>query len=88
MLFHSVTFLVFFAITVLLLLILRRHRTQKMVLFVTSVTFYMWWNPAFILLQKRQPQPTNPPRPPSPIFRALVHEIANVISICLKTSNA
>ena len=50
MLFHSVTFLVFFTITVSLLLAIRQHRSQKLILGGASVIFYMWWNPAFILL--------------------------------------
>ncbi|HKO02855.1 MAG TPA: MBOAT family protein, partial [Thermoanaerobaculia bacterium] len=50
MLFHTVTFIVFFAITVALLIALRQHSTQKNVLLVASMIFYMWWNPAFILL--------------------------------------
>lgn len=50
MLFHSVAFFVFFAITVSLLLVLRKHSTQKNVLLVASTIFYMWWNPAFIAL--------------------------------------
>ena len=50
MLFHTVTFIIFFAITVTMLLLLRQHSTQKNVLLVASMIFYMWWNPAFILL--------------------------------------
>ena len=50
MLFHTGTFIIFFAITVTLLTVLRRHSTQKNILLVASIIFYMWWNPAFILL--------------------------------------
>src|SRR5436190_4767065 len=51
MLFHTLTFLIFFTITVALLLIARnRHATQKNILVIASAIFYMWWNPAFILL--------------------------------------
>src|SRR5947207_905734 len=51
MLFHTLTFLIFFTITVALLLIARnRHATQKNMLVIASAIFYMWWNPAFILL--------------------------------------
>jgi alginate O-acetyltransferase complex protein AlgI len=50
MLFHSFTFLIFFAITVTLVQIARRHNSQKNILLIASAIFYMWWNPAFIFL--------------------------------------
>src|SRR6185503_11811465 len=33
-----------------LIAIARQHRNQKVVLLLASAVFYMWWNPAFILL--------------------------------------
>jgi alginate O-acetyltransferase complex protein AlgI len=50
MLFHTLTFLAFFVITVTLVLIARKHDSQKNILLIASAIFYMWWNPAFILL--------------------------------------
>ena len=50
MLFSSVTFFVFFTILLCVLAVLQRHLERKIVLLVASYVFYMWWNPAFILL--------------------------------------
>ena len=50
MLFHTLTFAVFFAIVVALLALARGNTQKKIVLLVSSYVFYMWWNPAFVVL--------------------------------------
>src|SRR5213080_2529042 len=48
--FHSFTFLAFFVLTMASLVVAAGQRSQKTILVVASAVFYMWWNPAFILL--------------------------------------
>ena len=51
MLFHTPTFLVFFLAVVLCFAAAGANRTgKKLVLFLASCVFYMWWSPIFILL--------------------------------------
>lgn len=50
MLFTDWVFWVFLNLLVLILLATKRHDHQKAVYLVASYLFYMWWNPAFILL--------------------------------------
>ena len=50
MLFPSFTFLVFFVVVLGLLALNDRGTPKKVILLVASYVFYMWWNPAFILL--------------------------------------
>lgn len=50
MLFQTVTFAVFFSIVVAFYTATRGWQSRKFVLLVASYVFYMWWNPAFILL--------------------------------------
>ena len=50
MLFYTPQFLIFFAILLLTLLVVARSQPRKLVLLIGSYVFYMWWNPAFILL--------------------------------------
>ncbi|MBN1912744.1 MAG: MBOAT family protein [Pirellulales bacterium] len=50
MLFYSPEFLVFSLILIALLAIFQRNSPRKVVLLLASYVFYMWWNPAFILL--------------------------------------
>jgi len=50
MLFPSVEFLVFFAALLTGLSLLARYADRKILLLVASYVFYMWWNPAFIVL--------------------------------------
>jgi alginate O-acetyltransferase complex protein AlgI len=50
-LFHTPTFLVFFLAVVLCFAAAGANRTgKKLVLFLASCVFYMWWSPIFILL--------------------------------------
>ncbi len=49
MLFNSITFLIFFAITLFLYYVLP-FKVKWIVLLVASCVFYMWWRPEFILL--------------------------------------
>lgn len=48
--FNTITFAVFFGVLVMLLAFIRADRSQKWLYFLASCVFYMWWNPAFILL--------------------------------------
>jgi len=50
MLFHTPEFLVFSLILVAVLALCHRDAPRKIVLLLASYVFYMWWNPAFILL--------------------------------------
>ena len=51
MLFHTPTFLVFFLAVVLCFAAAGANRTgKKLVLFLASCVFYMWWSPVFIFL--------------------------------------
>jgi len=50
MLFSSVTFWVFFTILLTLIGIFQQTRSRKILLLIASYIFYMWWNPAFIIL--------------------------------------
>jgi len=50
MLFHSVDFLVFFAIVFPVHLLLRRTRFMNGWLLLSSYFFYAWWNPVYLLL--------------------------------------
>ena len=50
MLFYTPEFLVFSVVLLGLLSVIHRNTPRKVVLTVASYVFYMWWNPAFILL--------------------------------------
>jgi D-alanyl-lipoteichoic acid acyltransferase DltB (MBOAT superfamily) len=50
MLFHSVDFLVFFAIVFPVYLLLRRTPYMNSWLLLSSYFFYSWWNPSYLLL--------------------------------------
>ncbi len=50
MLFYTPAFLVFFVLLLLTLWAVHRSEPRKVILLVASYIFYMWWNPAFILL--------------------------------------
>lgn len=50
MIFNSIPFLIFFAILLGLLFRVRGNTSRKLILLIASYIFYMWWNPAFILL--------------------------------------
>ncbi len=50
MLFHTPAFLVFSLVLLAVLAVVHRHTPRKVVLLIASYVFYMWWNPAFILL--------------------------------------
>jgi len=50
MLFYTFEFLIFSVILFATLTIFRQRRPQKLVLLAASYIFYMWWNPAFIVL--------------------------------------
>jgi alginate O-acetyltransferase complex protein AlgI len=50
MLFYTPEFLVFSLILVAVLAVFHRGAPRKVVLLVASYVFYMWWNPAFIVL--------------------------------------
>ncbi len=50
MLFYTVEFLVLFISLLLLFALFRRTQQRKILLLIASYIFYMWWNPAFILL--------------------------------------
>jgi alginate O-acetyltransferase complex protein AlgI len=50
MLFYTPQFLVFFTLLLITLGIVHRSSPRKAILLVASYIFYMWWNPAFILL--------------------------------------
>ncbi len=50
MLFYSPEFLFFSVILLGLLGIVHRDEPRKLILLLASYVFYMWWNPAFILL--------------------------------------
>jgi len=50
MLFYSPAFLVFSLVLLGTLLLLHQNEPRKRVLLVASYVFYMWWNPAFIVL--------------------------------------
>lgn len=50
MLFYTPEFLAFSVVLLAVLAVIRRHEPRKIVLLVASYIFYMWWNPAFILL--------------------------------------
>jgi alginate O-acetyltransferase complex protein AlgI len=49
-LFQTTEFLVFFLALVALVGVLRNRSQRKLVLLVASYVFYMWWNPAFVVL--------------------------------------
>ncbi len=50
MLFHSVDFLVFFAVVFPVYLLLRKTRLMNAWILASSYFFYAWWNPAYLLL--------------------------------------
>ncbi|MFH1918966.1 MAG: MBOAT family O-acyltransferase [Planctomycetota bacterium] len=50
MLFYTDEFFIFSLILVGVLAVVTRHAPRKLVLLTASYAFYMWWNPAFILL--------------------------------------
>ncbi len=50
MLFHTFEFLIFFIVLIVILSFSAGMTWKKWVLLVASCIFYMWWNPAFILL--------------------------------------
>ena len=50
MLFYQPTFLVFSLILIAILSVVNRGEPRKVVLLIASYIFYMWWNPAFIVL--------------------------------------
>lgn len=50
MLFPTFTFLIFFLILLAFIAVFRGFRERKFILLVASYIFYMWWNPACILL--------------------------------------
>ncbi|HVR83814.1 MAG TPA: MBOAT family O-acyltransferase [Planctomycetota bacterium] len=50
MLFHSIDFLVFFAVVFPVYLLLRRTRYMNAWLLLSSYFFYSWWNPLYLLL--------------------------------------
>ena len=50
MLFYSTEFLVFSVALLGLLGLIHRDEPRKLVLLLASYLFYMWWNPAFVLL--------------------------------------
>lgn len=50
MLFSSITFWIFFTILLTLLGVFQRTELRKILLLAASYIFYMWWNPAFIIL--------------------------------------
>jgi len=50
MLFHSIDFLVFFAVVLPVHLLLRRTRFMNAWLLLSSYFFYAWWNPLYLLL--------------------------------------
>ena len=50
MLFHTPAFLIFAAVLLAALSVASRGAPRKVTLLVASYVFYMWWNPAFILL--------------------------------------
>jgi len=50
MLFYSAEFLVFSLVLLAALLVIQRNQPRKCLLLAASYLFYMWWNPAFILL--------------------------------------
>lgn len=50
MLFYTPEFLIFSLVLLGFLAIFQRSEPRKIILLVASYVFYMWWNPAFILL--------------------------------------
>ena len=50
MLFYTPEFLIFSVILLAMISVVHRDQARKVVLLVASYVFYMWWNPAFILL--------------------------------------
>ena len=50
MLFYTIEFLIFSVVLLSVLSVVHRNEPRKLVLLVASYIFYMWWNPAFILL--------------------------------------
>src|SRR5579864_3283760 len=50
MLFHSIDFLVFFAVVFPVYLLLRRTPAMNAWLLLSSYFFYSWWNPSYLLL--------------------------------------
>ena len=50
MLFHSLTFLIFFAVVYVIYLIVKGTRFRSLWLLVASYVFYGWWNPLYPLL--------------------------------------
>ena len=50
MIFTSITFLVFYAILILLLLLFKGNIARQSILLFASYFFYAWWNPTFIIL--------------------------------------
>lgn len=50
MLFHTLTFAVFFAVVLALVGRLQTNSTRKLALLIGSYVFYMWWSPVFIFL--------------------------------------
>ena len=50
MLFYTPEFLIFSLCLLSVLLFVNRSTPRKGVLLVASYVFYMWWNPAFVLL--------------------------------------
>ena len=50
MLFHTVEFVVFISTLLGLFSLTRGDEPRKVLLLISSYVFYMWWNPAFVLL--------------------------------------
>jgi alginate O-acetyltransferase complex protein AlgI len=50
MLFYTPEFLVFSLVLLAVLGIVHKSKPRKLILLIASYIFYMWWNPAFILL--------------------------------------
>ena len=50
MLFNSIDFLVFIICLFAILFIFKKNEQQKWIYLIASYVFYMWWNPALILL--------------------------------------
>ena len=50
MLFSSLPFLIFFLVLLVAMALVGHYGRRKVILLIASYVFYMWWNPAFILL--------------------------------------
>ena len=50
MLFYSPAFLIFSLLLLATLLVVHKDEPRKLILLLASYVFYMWWNPAFIVL--------------------------------------